>query len=142
MRPVTSDLLVMPINAARPTGTEPDPASLRRGPTVGVLPTDELERIRAAALRVLEDLGVRIVSGSVIRRLKLAGARVGADRVRLPRPLVDEALRQAPRELVLAARDPSADLHVGAGDGWLGTGGPAEVVGDLRDGGRASSLGD
>ncbi|HSD48657.1 MAG TPA: trimethylamine methyltransferase family protein [Actinomycetota bacterium] len=132
----------MPINAMR-SSADRGLTSLHRGPTIGVLPEDALERIRAAALRVLDDLGVRIDSADVLGRLKAAGARVGADRARLPRPLIDEALGQAPRELVLAARDPSADLRVGAGDGWLGTGGPAELSVDLRtDERRDSTLAD
>lgn len=121
----------MPITAMR-SSAEPGLPYLHPGPTIGVLSEDALERIRSAALRVLDDLGVRIASDGVRGRLKAAGARVGAERARLPRPLIDEALGQAPRELVLAARDPSADLRVGRGDGWLGTGGPAGRAVDLR----------
>jgi trimethylamine--corrinoid protein Co-methyltransferase len=110
---------------------------------VEVLPERDLERINDAALRVLDDLGVRVGSRRILERLGAAGARVGPERAHLPRPLIDEALGSAPSELVLAARDPSADLLVGAGDGWLGTGGPAERAVDLHsDERRASTLAD
>jgi trimethylamine--corrinoid protein Co-methyltransferase len=116
---------------------------LRRGPDLDVLPEEDLHAIHDAALRVLDDLGVRVGSHRILDRLKAAGARVGPERAHLPRPLIDEALGAAPSELVLAARDPSADLRVGAGDGWLGTGGPAERAVDLRsDERRASTLAD
>ncbi|HEU4529457.1 MAG TPA: trimethylamine methyltransferase family protein [Actinomycetota bacterium] len=135
------------INALRQQAPTTPPGArvlpLRRGPGVDVLRERDLERIHDAAFRVLDDLGVRVGSHRIRGRLKEAGAHVGPERAHLPRPLVDEALWEAPRELVLAARDPSADLRVGAGDGWLGTGGPAERTVDLRsDERRASTLAD
>ena len=105
---------------------------LRLAPMVDALPEDDLERIHAAALRILGETGVAVSSDRVAARLGAAGAHVEAARVRFPSALVEEALRQAPRELLLAARDPACDLRVGGGEGWLGIGGPAGRVVDLQ----------
>ena len=105
---------------------------LRLAPMVDALPEDDLERIHAAALRILGETGVAVSSDRVAARFGAAGAHVEAARVRFPSALVEEALRQAPRELLLAARDPACDLRVGGGEGWLGIGGPAGRVVDLQ----------
>jgi trimethylamine---corrinoid protein Co-methyltransferase len=146
VQPLSTSRDLTPINASRSSRTEIEAAhaSLRPGPTISVLSEDGLKRIRAAALRVLADPGIRIGVGSTPDRLERAGARVdAAGRARFSGALVDEALRLAPPELILAARDPSADLRVGSTDGWLGTGGPAGSAVDLRtDERRASTLAD
>jgi trimethylamine--corrinoid protein Co-methyltransferase len=112
--------------------------SLWHGATLGVLPEPDLERIRAAVLTVLEDPGVAI-AGPLAGRLGAAGARVD-DRVHLPAALVEESLGRIPPGFVLAARDPACDLHVGAREGWLGAGGRAERVVDLRTDDRRPPL--
>ena len=111
---------------------------LRRGPGAEVLPEEGLERIHAATLRILEETGVEIRSGAVLERLALAGARADTEmgRVRFPGSLVEEALRRAPRQLLLAARDPACDLRVDGTAAWLSTGGNAGEIVDLDTGHR------
>ena len=119
------------INDLRDPSTAAEPGArvlpLRRGPTVAVLPEDDLERIHAAALRVLAKIGVEVGSVAVLERLDAAGARTNAEtgRVHFPTSLVEEALRSAPRGFLLAARDPAGDLRVDGTAGWLSTGGRA-----------------
>jgi trimethylamine--corrinoid protein Co-methyltransferase len=114
---------------------------LRRGPGVTVLPEGDLERIHEASLRVLEETGVEIGPGVIARRLEAAGATVDDEtgRVRFPRALVEEAMRHAPRELLLAARDPDCDLRVDGTAGWLSPGGHAAEIIDPETGDRRPS---
>ncbi len=136
------------INALRdPTPAEPGARvlPLRRGPTVAVLPEGDLERILAAVLQVLEHTGVRIGSGALLARLDAAGAcgDTEAGRVRFPASLVEDALRHAPREVLLAGRDPASDLHVDGTAGWLSPGGRAPAAVDLAtDERRGGALAD
>jgi len=138
---------VSAINALRdPTPAEPGARvlPLRRGPMVAVLPEGDLERIHAATLEVLEETGVTIGAGTLLARLGSAGADLDGEtgRVRFPASLVEDALRHAPRELLLAARDPACDLRVDGTAGWLSPGGRAPTAVDLgsderRDGALA-----
>jgi len=115
--------------------------SIWHGASLDVLPEADLERVHEAALRVLEDAGVA-VPGALAQRLGAAGARVD-ERVHLPAALVGQALGLAPREPLLAARDPACDLRVDGREGWLAAGGRADRVVDLRtDERRPSTLGD
>src|SRR3546814_11274975 len=54
-----------------------------------------------------------------------------ADRVYIPARLVEEALRQAAREVLLAGRTPAHDLHLGGPRVYMGTGGQAVKILDL-----------
>lgn len=136
---------VSAINALRDSTSSTQPGArvlpLRRGPGVAVLSEDDLERIHAATLRVLEETGVEIGSEAIRERLTSAGNHTDADtrRVRFPASLAEDALRLAPRELLLAARDPACDLRVDGSAGWLSTGGKAAEILDVATGDRRSS---
>jgi len=64
------------------------------------------ERIHDASLALLSDPGVKVEHDSVRALLIQQGAREGleADTVRLPAPMVQEALRLCPREVILCDR--------------------------------------
>ena len=71
-----------------------------------ILDRNGCERIHAAALETLRDVGVRVDDPAVVRMLQEAGATVTqANVVRIPETLVDWALRQAPRTLRIADRN-------------------------------------
>jgi len=119
--------------------------SLRRGPEVPVLLEADLERIRAATLDVLWEIGVAVTSERVAGRLSTLGADADAQsgRVRFPSAVVEDALRSARPVGLLAARDPACDLPLSDGDGWLGAGGSAGAVVDLgTDERRSATLAD
>jgi trimethylamine--corrinoid protein Co-methyltransferase len=64
------------------------------------------ERIHAAALKTLRDVGVRVDDPAIVRRLQEAGASVTHEKiVRIPEKLVEWALRAAPRTLRIADRN-------------------------------------
>ncbi len=101
-----------------------------------VLSDHERWQIHEQSLRVLERTGVRVDTAVGRRFLREAGAAVddGTARVRLPRAVVEEALRLAPRRFGLGARRPGWDLAVNAGECTLLVDGEAMFVRDRRTG--------
>ena len=71
---------------------------------------DELEAIHEASLKVLEEIGLDILSAEAKSILKEAGADVAADgdRVRFDRGLVEQVIGKPPAEFTLHARNPDA----------------------------------
>ena len=100
------------------------------------LSDEDVQRIHAAALTVLENTGVEIQDSECRNIMAEAGARVDAarNRVFVPRRLVEQALRTANRDVVLYSRDGRNDLHLRGKRVHLGTGGAAVLVLDLETG--------
>jgi len=66
----------------------------------------ECEKIHAAALEVLSELGVRVDDPGIVHTLQEASATAdGEGRVHIPAHLVEWALRQAPRQVKIADRN-------------------------------------
>ena len=100
------------------------------------LSQDEVKLIHEASLHVLEQVGVKILSPSVRNLLLEHGAEVDGEIVRIPSSMVEEALKKAPRRIVLAARDPKFDLKLPTEQGYpyvTVTGSPNKVY-DLETG--------
>ena len=73
--------------------------------------------VHEKTLWVLENVGVSIPSTRALDLLAGGGAAVDRERclARLPRQLVEHCLSTAPGTVLLAARDPSHDVHLGGG---------------------------
>ncbi len=84
-------------------------------PPMEVLSADQLEAIHLTSLRILEDLGMEVMSARALAVLKTAGAQVDAAAriVRLDRALVERALDTAPRSFVLTPRNPAKRVTLG-----------------------------
>jgi trimethylamine--corrinoid protein Co-methyltransferase len=106
------------------------------------LTESDVQRIHEAALSVLERTGVGIVESECRRLFAQAGARIDAarNRVYLPRPLVENALRMANRNVVFYSRDGRHDLQLRGKRVYLGTGGAAVKVLDLETGHARESV--
>ncbi len=118
--------------------TDPSPAG-RFLPLSG----PDIERVHGASLRILEEIGVSIELPEAARLLSEAGALVDGPIVRIPPRVIERALADAPRRILMASRDGSHDLELREGNVWLGTGGAALTVLDLETGRpRAGTLGD
>jgi trimethylamine---corrinoid protein Co-methyltransferase len=80
-----------------------------------VLSADQLEAIHLTSLRILEDLGMEVMSPRALAVLKAAGAQVDAVAriVRLDRALVERALDTAPPSFVLTPRNPAKRVTLG-----------------------------
>jgi len=81
-------------------------------PRIDFLSHYELDAIHNASLEVLENTGIRVTNEAVLDILKKAGARVDyvKNHVTIPRGLVEEALRRAPKTAKYAARNPKYDV--------------------------------
>ncbi len=79
---------------------------------LSVLSRDEAKFIHEASLKVLEEVGVKVLSPSVRSLLKEHGAEVEGEIVKIPSSMVEEALKTVPKEVTLAARDPKWDLKL------------------------------
>jgi trimethylamine--corrinoid protein Co-methyltransferase len=80
-----------------------------------ILNDEQRHRIHAAAMRVLERTGCEVRHERGLDILKSAGAQVDGVRVRIGEDLVEEALRRAPRKIVLGDRDGTPAMTL-AGD--------------------------
>jgi trimethylamine--corrinoid protein Co-methyltransferase len=83
-------------------------------PRLVYLSDRDKEYIHEKALRVLETVGIAFNSPAAIDLLEKAGAAVDRESLRatIPRDAVESALKEVPRSLFLAARDPAHDLHI------------------------------
>lgn len=106
---------------------------IRRYPTLDILSADEVEAIHRAGLRILERIGMRVLSEEARALYKGAGAVVEGDMVRFDPGLVEERLATVPPTFTLAARNPAHDLRFGGTDVvFAGVGGPAYVMDNDR----------
>ena len=111
---------------------------------IEVLSEDEVAAIHEASLKILEEIGIRILFDDARRLLRKAGADVDEDslRVRFDRGLVLEAVAKAPQRIKLHAPNPDRCVEVGGNLlAFLTVGGPPHAS-DLKRGRRAGSLSD
>ena len=71
------------------------------------LSEENRERIHQESLRILSEVGVRFHSKVALRHLELAGARIDYSSLiaRIDQNLIDQALKTAPKEFTLGARN-------------------------------------
>jgi trimethylamine--corrinoid protein Co-methyltransferase len=81
-------------------------------PRISFLSESEIEAIHDASLRVLEKTGIKVMSKPALNILKKGGAKVdyGTNHVTLPRQMVEEALKMAPKTIIYGARNPKYDF--------------------------------
>jgi len=73
---------------------------------------DEMDLIHARSIQVLEDIGIKVHSESVLKLLREKGADVDFDAMiaNIPEKMVEKTLALAPRSFKLCARDSKHDL--------------------------------
>jgi trimethylamine--corrinoid protein Co-methyltransferase len=111
---------------------------------IRIFSDDQVAAMHEAALRILEQIGVRVLLPEARTRFKSAGASVDeADRmVRLDRALVTEALRTAPPSFDIVAPAPHRTVSVAPRHlGVIPVGGPPHVT-DTERGKRVGTLED
>ena len=81
-------------------------------PGISFLSESEIEAIHKASLQVLEKTGIKVMSEIALDILQKGGAKVdyGTNRVTIPRQLVEEALKMAPKTITYGARNPRYDF--------------------------------
>ena len=90
-----------------------------------------MAKIHQSALEALEVIGLSNAPSSGVEILTGAGAILGDDgRIRFPRPLVEDMLAVAARNITLHARDTRHDLHLSGSNVHFGTAGAAVHIVD------------
>ena len=86
-----------------------------------VLSDDQVWEIKQAAFEVLEKVGCQILHQGARKLLKKAGAWVQGDTVKVPRFIVEEAIRTAPKGFTIYNRDGERALEVEGRKSYYGT---------------------
>jgi len=113
---------------------------VKRGLKGGVLryiTEEQVESIHAAALEVLERVGMSSESERIMEVFKDAGAEVDfkSKLIRIPQQLVEEAIRKAPKEIILCGRNPKHDILLEGSRIYFGLGGtPTPYILDVETG--------
>ncbi len=105
-------------------------------PQLRVLSAHQRDTLVQAALRCLDEIGVVVHNAEARELLGAAGARVEDDRVRIPAPIVRQALKTVPREFTIWGRDPRQSIHVGSGHVYFGPGLTNSYFIDPQTGGK------
>jgi len=81
-------------------------------PRTTFLSREEIEAIHNASLQVLEKTGIKVMSKPALEILRKAGAWVdyGTNHATLPRQMVEEALKMAPKTITYGDRNPKYDF--------------------------------
>jgi len=84
-------------------------------PPMELLSADQLEAIHLTSLRILENLGMEVMSPRALAVLEAAGAEVdlGTRTVCLDRGLVESALKTAPASFTLTPRNTAKRVTMG-----------------------------
>ena len=105
---------------------------------------DRLEAIHDTALRVIEELGIKVLNDEARTIFSAAGASVDEESlmVRIDRELVANALESAPSEFVLHGRTPDCNVTLGGDHVAFVSVGGAPHISDLDRGKRPATLED
>ena len=100
------------------------------------LSTDQLDRLHAASLEVMERTGVRILEDSALDVFRKAGCQVDDCLVRFPPKLVERSLAVCPNEITLHDRHGAAAIQLAGRSAYYGNGSDLLYVIDHRTGER------
>lgn len=117
------------------------PIVVRSG-RLDILKTADVRRIHDASLEILQRTGVEFRSDEAVGHFRSAGAKVDGQRVFIDSALLEHALRTAPREYTLRARNGENDVRIGKGRCAVMPGGGPAFVRDLDGTRRAGRLAD
>ncbi|HXZ43452.1 MAG TPA: trimethylamine methyltransferase family protein, partial [archaeon] len=93
-----------------------------------------IARINQTALRILEEIGVKVELEEAVQIYRKGGGRIDGNIVRIPSSAVEQALNVVPHKFLMAGRDEANDLILEDKRVYLGTGGAALTVLDLETG--------
>ena len=89
------------------------PGLTRNIPLYEVMDGSQVERIDAASMDILEDVGVQFRDPIALADWKAAGAKVDGERVYLDRGLVRDLIATIPLDFTYHARDPRKNVRLG-----------------------------
>lgn len=105
-----------------------------------VFSDDEVANLHNTALRVLEELGIKVLLPEAREIFAKGGARVQEDMVFIGKDMVAEALRTAPSSILLAAANPAREVTYENGAMLFMAGAGCPNTTDLRRGRRPGDL--
>ena len=110
-----------------------------------VLTDEQLRRIHAASIEILETVGVRVSHREILRKLRQSGAQVdeSAESAKIPEHLVMDSLEKAGKSFCVYGRDFSKVARFGFGErNYNSSSGQAHWVDDTCQERRFTSLSD
>ncbi|MEQ9490822.1 MAG: trimethylamine methyltransferase family protein [Alphaproteobacteria bacterium] len=113
-------------------------------PPLTVFSEDRVQAIHETSMRVLQELGLKILLPEAFDLFEKAGAMVDRDTqmVRIGREIIEDALASAPKSIPMIAGAPHRNLLFELGTLAIQTGGGAPHLTDLVRGRRPGSLSD
>ena len=91
-------------------------------PHLQILSQTDKEQIYAAALQILDDIGMRVLRPDVLALLQRAGCRVTGDIVMIAADRVEAALKSAPNNITIYNREDAPVMELGGDRSYFGTG--------------------
>ncbi|WP_292279133.1 trimethylamine methyltransferase family protein, partial [Mesorhizobium sp.] len=113
-------------------------------PPMQLLDEERMEQLHKTSMRILSELGIRVMSEKVMDLFSKAGATVDreSNTIRIDESIVAEALRNVPSSFTLTSRNPEKQLHFGGNSLVFGlVAGPPNVH-DRINGRRPGNLPD
>jgi len=108
----------------------------------GLLSREDLEQIHLTSMKVLEKVGIAFPQADALAVFKQHGVRVEAGRVYLTEAQAMDAVKRAPRQFTLHARNPQRSVTIGGGSTVFAPGYGAPFLVDAEVGKRSATLDD
>ncbi|ADL11899.1 trimethylamine methyltransferase [Acetohalobium arabaticum DSM 5501] len=114
----------------------------KTGFSVDMFTDEELEEIHLATLEMLWDNGMHVTNEEALDIFADAGAKVNRSegKVRIPPYMVEDAIKSAPPQILMAGRDPENDVVIGGSRVNFTTFGAGVKIEDLETGGLRDTL--
>jgi len=111
-------------------------------PPIELLSADQVETIHQTSLKVLAEIGMKILDRPARERLARAGATVdhASQTVRYDPAMVEELMALVPPSFTVRARNPEKSLAIGGAEIHFGPVGGPSFTSDLERGRRAGTL--
>ncbi|MFW6048667.1 MAG: trimethylamine methyltransferase family protein [Candidatus Bipolaricaulota bacterium] len=114
--------------------------SIQSNPLLNLFPEEDIDKIHAASLELLERTGVEIHHPRALELLDDAGARIhDGDLVKFPSHLIQEAVSSAPERVTVADRLGERTLFLEGSNVYYGTGSDLKYTYDVETGERRPS---
>ena len=110
-------------------------------PKISFLSEDEVEALHNASLEVLGNTGIKVLSKKALDILKEAGAKVDYEKhlATIPRYVVEESLKRAPKTIKYSARNPKYDFVLNKQESHFCASGGMPFIRDWETGERRYS---
>jgi len=104
------------------------------GGQLKLLTEEQINSVHEATVEILEEVGMKIKSERARQIFTEGGAIVEGEIVKIPKSMLEAAIKSAPSKVVLYGQDEKNDLHLEKSRTHLGTGGTVLYALDLDNG--------